>query len=76
MKKRVSLIALLVCMLLIVSSCTSVYNMETGMNKLTSDEMAGRQAGSAGGAAAAKYIQDEFAALGIEQHLQPFHYLT
>lgn len=75
-KKRISLIALLVCMLLIVSSCTSVYNMETGMNTLTSDEMAGRQAGSTGGAAAAKYIQDEFTALGIEQHLQPFHYLT
>lgn len=76
MKKRVSLIALLVCMVFVISSCTSVYNMETGMNTLTSDEMAGRQAGSPGGAAAAKYIQDEFTALGIEQHLQPFHYLT
>ena len=76
MKKSVSLIALLVCMVFVISSCTSVYNMETGMNTLTGDEMAGRQAGSPGGAAAAKYIQDEFTALGIEQHLQPFHYLT
>lgn len=76
MKKRFSLIALLVCMVFIIASCTSVYNMETGMNTLTSDEMAGRQAGSPGGAAAAKYIQDEFTALGIEQHLQPFHFLT
>ena len=46
------------------------------MNTLTSDGMAGRQAGSTGGAAAAKYIEDAFTELGVEQYTQSFHYQT
>lgn len=76
MKKITALIALLVCVLLAVTSCSAVYNMETGMNTLTSDQMAGRQAGSPGGAAAAKYIQDTLTELGMEQYSQSFHYQT
>ncbi len=76
MKKITALIALLVCVLLVLSSCSAVYNMETGMNTLTSDQMAGRQAGSPGGASAAKYIQDTFTELGVEQYVQQFNYQT
>ncbi|MEI6100608.1 MAG: M28 family metallopeptidase [Eubacteriales bacterium] len=76
MRKIFALTALLVCLLFAFSSCSAVYNMESGMNTLTSDQMAGRQAGSQGGAAAAKYIQDTFTELGVQQYVQSFHYQT
>lgn len=76
LKKTVSLIALIACMLMVLSSCNAVYSIETGMNALTSEEMAGRQAGSAGGAAAAQYIQETFGDLGMEYRVQTFEYRT
>lgn len=76
MKKKVSLIALLICLAFIFTSCGAVYNMEEGINALTGDEMEGRQAGSPGGDAAARYVEQQFEKLGVERHTQEFKYLT
>ncbi len=76
MKKKIILTALLLCMAFVFTSCGAVYNMEEGMNTLTGDEMGGRQAGSTGGDAAARYVEQEFENLGVERHTQEFKFLT
>lgn len=76
MKKKVSLTALIVCLAFVFTSCGAIYNMEEGINTLTGDEMGGRQAGSPGGSAAAKYVREQFEQLGVEQHTQEFRFLT